>query len=241
MHTLLWFHALLAKYPAADIWIAFGTGKNFTYIHNNDVCNDLGNEKSMALPVYHSFTGCDTTSAFLGKGKKSAWEAWKCYPEVTLAFLYMASHPHIQIIVESQHFQLLECFTVILYDKASNHKFVNEARRELLCQKNKTMETIPPTQNALLQLCKRVAYQAGIWTASDLAQQQTPTPEGHGWTLDRESNSWLPVWTTLPVASAACNELVKCACKSVKGCGARCSCKKASWKCTELCGCNCNK
>ena len=110
------------KYPAADIWIA---GKNFTYIHIDYICNDLGNEKSMALPVFHSFTGCDTTSAFWGEGKKSAWEAWKCYPEVTQAFLYMASHPHIQITVESQHFQLLEYFTVILYDKASNHKFVN--------------------------------------------------------------------------------------------------------------------
>ena len=147
----------------------------------------------MTLPVFHSFTGCDTTSAFGGKGKKSAWEAWKCYLEVTQAFLYMASHPHIQITVESQHFQLLERFTVILHDKASNHKFVNEAKRELFCQKNKTMETIPPTQNALLQHCKRVAYQVGIWTTSDLGEQQTPTPEGCGWTLDRESNSWLPV------------------------------------------------
>ena len=39
------FHALLAKYPAVDIWIAFGTGKTFTYIHIYDFCNDLGNEK----------------------------------------------------------------------------------------------------------------------------------------------------------------------------------------------------
>jgi len=27
------FHTLLTKHPAADIWIAFGTGKNFTYMH----------------------------------------------------------------------------------------------------------------------------------------------------------------------------------------------------------------
>ena len=39
-------------------------------IHINDVCNDLGNDKSMALPVFRCFTGCDTTSAFWGKGKK---------------------------------------------------------------------------------------------------------------------------------------------------------------------------
>ena len=123
---------LLAKYPAADIWIAFGTGKNFMYIHINDVCNDLGNDKSVALPVFHCFTGCDTTSAFFGKGKKSAWEAWKCYPQVTQAFLYMASHPHIEITVESQPLQLLERFTVILYDKASNHEFVGQSQTAFL-------------------------------------------------------------------------------------------------------------
>ena len=100
---------------------------------------------------------------------------------------------------------------------------------KLFCQKNRTMENIPPMQDALLQHSKHVAYQAGI--TSELAQQQTPTPERHGWTLDRNSLSWLPVWSTL---FKTCSELVKCSCKSVKGCGPRCSCKKTKWKCTEL-------
>ena len=85
------------------------------------------------------------------------------------------------------------------------------------------METIPPTQDALLQHTKGVAYQAGIWTTSNLSLQQSPSPEGCGWTLDKQSSSWLPVWTMLPLASKACTELIKCGCKSVKGCGARCS------------------
>ena len=33
------------------------------------------------------------------------------------------------------------------------------------------METIPPTQDALLQHCRQVAYQAGIWSTSNNAQQ----------------------------------------------------------------------
>ena len=44
--------------------------------------------------------------------------------------------------MDAQHFQLLEHFTVILYDKASNLESVNEAQRELFCQKNNTMEHI---------------------------------------------------------------------------------------------------
>ena len=70
--------------------MAFGTGRNFRHIHINAICNALGREKSVAFPSFHSFTGCDTTSTFFGKRKKSAWEAWKSFPVVTNAFLYMA-------------------------------------------------------------------------------------------------------------------------------------------------------
>ena len=94
------FHVLTANHPEADIWTAFGAGKNFMYIHINTVCNALGRDKSMALPPmvlppFHYITGCNTTSAFLGRGKMSAWEAWKAYySEVTEAFLNIVSHPH---------------------------------------------------------------------------------------------------------------------------------------------------
>ena len=39
-----------------------------------------------ALHVFHAFTGCDTTSSFGGRGKKTAWNTWKVFPEVTAAF-----------------------------------------------------------------------------------------------------------------------------------------------------------
>ena len=234
------FYDLLQQYPAADIWLAFGTGTKFRHIHINTMYEALGIQKSIALPVFHSFTGCDTTSVFFGKGKKSAWEAWKSFPEVTRAFLYMANHPHTPLTIECEHFRLLERFCVVIYDKTSNLESVNEARKDLLCQKSRTMETIPPSQDARLQHCKRVAYQAGIWSTSDKAQQEIPSPEGHGWKLTEECK-WSPVWMTLPVASKACTELVRCGCKSSRGCGGRCACKRAQWKCTELCSCHCEK
>ena len=51
------FCKLQAMCPAAEIWIAFGTGKNFTYFHINAIALALGEEKSTALPTFHSFTG----------------------------------------------------------------------------------------------------------------------------------------------------------------------------------------
>ena len=32
--------------------------------------------------------------------------------------------------------------------------------------------------------------------------------------MEKDSQFWLPVWITLPIASKACIELVKCGCKS---------------------------
>ena len=40
------------------------------------------------------------------------------------------------------------------------------------------MERLPPTQDALLQHTKRVAFQAGIWYTSEQIEQHAPTPEG---------------------------------------------------------------
>jgi hypothetical protein len=88
--------------------------------------------------------------------------------EVTEAFVYLMMHPHTSMTLDTQQFQTLEHFTIIIYDKTSSLQAVNEARRELFCQKNRTMENIPPTKEALLQHAKRASYQASIWTLSDL-------------------------------------------------------------------------
>ena len=104
--------------PVRMCGLLLGTGKNFTHIHINEICNALGEHQSIALPVFHSFTGCDTTCAFFGKGKKSAWEAWKSYLDVTQAFLSIARLPHNPVTTESL-VELLECYTVVLYDKTS--------------------------------------------------------------------------------------------------------------------------
>ncbi len=113
------FHQLLTINHSVSIWVAVGAGKAFTYFHINSSCHSLGKDKSLALPVFHSFTGCDTTSGFFGEGKKLAWETWKCYPDVTEAFTHMALNPYIQLDNGSRYFQLLEHFIVVLYNKTS--------------------------------------------------------------------------------------------------------------------------
>ena len=87
------FDRLIAERSDADIWIAFGMGKHFHFISGNRVCVSLGEIRSRCLPVFHALSGCDTTSAFVGKGKQSAWQAWQLYNEVTPTLVSLAENP----------------------------------------------------------------------------------------------------------------------------------------------------
>ena len=156
------------------------------------------------------------------------------------AFVWIALNPFTQFDAGSLTFRLLERFTVVLYSNNNNTEFVDEARMKLFCRDNKTMENIPSTTDALLRHAKRAAYQASVWISSQDFQQKWPKPEPWGWTWDECTKKWQPVWINQLIASNSWLELIKCACKSEKDCGARCSCKKANWSCTELCKCHCS-
>ena len=106
--------------PDIDLWIAFGVSKYFALYSINAIYQETGVTTALALPVFHAFSGCDTTSSFQGKGKRSVWEAWKSFIEVTSAFLFIAENPFKVIDITSPHFMTLEQFTVILDDKTSD-------------------------------------------------------------------------------------------------------------------------
>ena len=97
------FHHLKVIQPDLDLWVAFGMGRNFSFISINIVCAGLGEARSRSLPVFHALSGCDTISTFYGKGKKSAWQAWELYPDVTPTFEFLANNPFHQLTVDSDY------------------------------------------------------------------------------------------------------------------------------------------
>ena len=70
-----------------ELWLLFGTDKNYRNIPVHRIATEMGSEMCKALPGFHAYTGCDTVSAFVGRGKKTAWNAWKAFPPVTTAFI----------------------------------------------------------------------------------------------------------------------------------------------------------
>ena len=214
-----------------DLWAAFGTGNNFRHIVAHEIATKLGQEVSKALPVFHAFTSCDTVPCFRGRGKKTALEAWKSYPDVTLAFLALAHKP---LEVSSRCVEHLERFVVLMYDRTSSKTSVNDARKQLFAQTGRSLNAIPPTRAALVEYAKRGAYQAGhCWGQALVPSPVLPSPQEWGWTMG--DGIWKPFWTTLPDMTKSCQELVRCGCK--KGCQGRCSSTKAGLRCTALCTC----
>ena len=140
------FHSVTDCYPEAQLWVAFGTGKHFRFYNINSICASLGREQSCCLIPFHAFTGCDSTSSFFGRTKKTAWAIWNIYPEINEAFKHMLENIYTEVDTTTPFFRLLERFTVLLYDKTSVLQSVNEARLELFSKKNKSLEYLPPTQ-----------------------------------------------------------------------------------------------
>ena len=161
----------------------------------------------------------------------NACDIWNAYDEVTPAFCALAATP------ESIENWLgpLERFVVLLYDRTSSQEYVNGAWKQLFPQKGRASDGLPPTQAALLQYTKRAAYQAGhYWAQTMIATPELPSPSEWGWNIN-ENDVWKICWTTLPDATQACRELLRCG--YMKGCMGLCKYFKAGLQCTALCYC----
>ena len=52
-----------------EMWIAFGTGKNFRFIAIHEIVSSLFPTTFSGLLAFHAFTGCDNVSSFSVRGK----------------------------------------------------------------------------------------------------------------------------------------------------------------------------
>lgn len=222
-----------------QLWIAFGTGKDFRYIPIHEIASALCPQMAKGLLFFHAFTGCDVTSYFNNHGKKSAWKTWLAWPEITESFVTLSEPCTVNIPEEV--IVKLERFVVLMYCRTSDEMCVDVARMTLFSKMSRNIENIPPTRAALEQHIMRSSYQSGhVWGQSLELQPAIPNVTDWGWETSTTAG-YIPNWTTLPVAEAACMELISCKC--AKSCKGNCKCFKANLECTQLCKCagNCYK
>ena len=67
--------------------------QNLQWMPIHSIVRSLGpRSKAFNLPFFHAFTGCGTVSAFVGKGKKTAWQAWNVFENDTEVCHCLSSH-----------------------------------------------------------------------------------------------------------------------------------------------------
>lgn len=222
------FHEL-ERFGLKKLTILFGAGKTFKTFSIDTIAKTLLEKKCVALRGFHALTGCDSVSFFNGIGKKTFFNRWRSCEEVTEALLYIST-PHNDI--PDNIFGLIETYIISCYCATASSTEINKARLELFTSRQKSIESIPPTKNALKQHIGRAAYQAGhVWGQSLISNPALPDVSKWGWIS--QPSGLVPNWTDQSEISSALRELVKCGCK--KGCKSGCSCRKMQLCCTLMC------
>ena len=86
------------------------------------------------LPFFHAVTWCDTVSAFSGRGKKGAYEAWKSFPQVSASFRHLSARPDS---ISGADFEMIGKFVMLLYSRTCPVSSINEARQIIVFTRNK--------------------------------------------------------------------------------------------------------
>ena len=84
----------------------------------------LGSELCRSLPGIHAFTGCDSVSAFSGKGKVIALKLFK----QTKSFQTLLQEIGIEWNLTDERFAKLQKFTCKMYSSVSKTYDVNDLR-----------------------------------------------------------------------------------------------------------------
>ena len=113
------------------IFLKAGVGNNERYIDVSKLHKKLGTDLCEALPLFHSFTGCDFTPAFFKKGKKRPFALLQNSAEFIEAFRTFSLFKP-----ESTDIAIFEKFVCAMYG-CKKINTVNEARLAIFMRNSK--------------------------------------------------------------------------------------------------------
>ena len=214
-----------------NLYFCTGTGNNTRIVDITSISNVYGVSLCKALLGLHVFTGCDSVSAFKGKGKVKGLKIMLESAEFCSVFEELGMF----WTLPSASCKILEQFVCVLYGQKDCTE-VNEARYLNFRLKCLNDAGLPPNKDCLKHHAMRANYQCGIYRRSLLPMISAPSPDGNGWTV--ENDDIIISWMSDPPAPESVLKNVHCSCKKNRCLSRVCSCKSASLPCTDLCGCN---
>lgn len=219
--------------PKLDVEIYLQMGTGFRERIYQVGSNDLSLEVLDALPSIHALSGCDSTSAFSGIGKK------KIYKTVTKekTFLKAAGLLGTSMLIDESVLDTLEEMFCRLYGYKKDGS-INECRYKAILRKKKLPkpEKVPPTQDSLRLHFMRCNYQIQEWRNALDVNHVPNDPDGCGW--ERNENVLEIKWMTAKPAPEELLEFTTCACKKTSCITNRCQCYALNLECLDLCECS---
>ena len=132
------------------------------------------------LPSVHSLTGCDSTSSFLGIGKKSVSKLLKIKGSGRLEKLALMDGQYKDEVQTAARE-----FVVLLYDPSDKERKYNfclyKLSSKLTLRKCNTAGKFPPCEDAFKQHVKRAMWQTKIWMSSHIGCPDIGSPFDFGW------------------------------------------------------------
>jgi len=208
-----------------------GTQTRTRFLDIDKLARSMGDSVCDALVGLHVFSGCDTVSAFAGRGKMGALKQMKSDKTYQEAFSQLGHSWE----VSTELFQKLQEVTCHMYVPSTNTTKVNELRHQLFCARRGEIESsqLPPCEDCLFMHVLRANYQAAIWRRCLQCQPYVPSPKGCGWTTDDDGKLAIE-WMQGSPAPDAVLQLLSCKCgRSCKL--PDCTCLANSLKCTDMC------
>lgn len=159
-----------------------GTRNRTRYINISNLAQLLGDDLCDALVGVHAFTGCDSVSAFAGRGKLSALKLVKGNRTSQESFKSLGTSWDV---LEELHINM-KSSVCRLYAPSSIIFDVNDLRYQLFCTKRGEVESslLPLCRDCLQLHIQRANYQAAVWRHCLEGQPDIPEPKGQGWTTD---------------------------------------------------------
>ena len=107
-----------------ELWLKTGVKDRLRYLPVHEIQAFLGESLCRCLPSFHALTGCDSTSAFSGIGKKKAWKVLLTKEQMQRDLCTLGQNPAIHEPAQ----KAAESFICSLYTSAKNFSNVDDAR-----------------------------------------------------------------------------------------------------------------
>ena len=214
---------------SGKIYIHCGKKNRPRHIDISKVGQSLGEDTCRALPGLHAFTGCDSVSAFSGRGKVRALKHVMKGGRLQEAMEGLGEN----WILSKELFILLQEFVCKLYASQTSLTNVNDLRCQLFRIKKGDVDSsqLPTCEDTLLLHAQHANYQACIWNRC-LEQEAEVPPEGHGWMI--EDGQLVIDWMQGLPAPQVVMELIACKCSRM--CKApECQCIVNALECSPAC------